>query len=315
MKITTITSNKYIPIKTVLNRTPVFEPTQKKERSIKNTRNKSHEKNSIIFEDDSHKLDLVGCSLNHSIDYPLLALVIKHWLNNQLAGIDEPDVVTIQLEEIKQVFKLEHKQSCSKNYKPYRDSLIRLHSAVFILKMKQTKDEHIGNFFSQPSNFSYKEKKITVHVGAFLKSLYKDHNGISLIDIDEIVNTKSEPLKAMKKYLMTHSISFIDFKFERLSKVLGYHTRDIDDAKRREYIIKALRDLCKDGYLQIAEYFPAKNTYRIIQSRFFDPVEAHWAFYFYPSNFDKIKRNKLKKTMAKNMLKEIMAKDKDEFPF
>lgn len=298
MKLTTITTNKNIPIKTVLNRIPIFEPVQKTQRSIGKSRKTVHQNNSIIFEDDSHKLDLVGCCLNHSYDYPMLALIIKHWLNNQFAKVAEPDTVIIELKELKQVFDLKHKQSCSKNYKPFRDSLIRLHSAVFVLKMKQTKVEHIGNFFSQPSIFDYKNKQITIFVGDFLKSLYKDHHGISFIDLDEIISTKSEPLKAMKKYLMTHNISFIDFKFDRLSKVLGYHTRDIDDAKRREYIIKVLRDLCKDGYLQVAGYIPETNSYRIIQSRFFDAVEAHWAFKFYPSNFDKIKRNKLKSALA-----------------
>ncbi|PHR95164.1 MAG: hypothetical protein COA68_17550 [Oceanobacter sp.] len=59
-------------------------------------------------------------------------------------------------------------------------------------------------------------------------------------------------------------------------------------------------------YLQVADYFPSTNSYRIIQSRFFDSVEAHWVFDFYPSNFDKIKRNTLKRAITNK---------KDNLPF
>jgi len=301
MKLGQIISNKSIPIKNALNRTPIFAPIQKKQL------NQAVGENSpVLYEDKQYKLTMSGARLNHTWDYPLLALVIKHWKNADLNGVKDDEPVQISLEELSGLYNRNFDQKKRRNFDPVVASLQRLQSACISLDVKKDKVLKIGSLVAKSELHYGKVKKIEVWIGDLLKELYIDHRDLTFINVEKIVVAPSERSKALMKYLLTQSAQFIDFKFELLVKLLGLDQRDTkqDARKDRSYIVGALNELVATGFVTAYQLNTEVNWVhvRIIRHEHCaDPLEAQKLIDTAVSNFDFFKPNKAKqKTITAN---------------
>lgn len=294
MKLGHIISNKSIPIKNVLNRTPIFAPIQKK------LLNQAVGENSpVLYEDRQYKLTMSGARLNHTWDYPLLALVIKHWKNAALSGVKDDQPIQISLDELSRLYNLDFDQKKRRNFAPVEASLERLQSTCISLDVKRDKVARRSSLIDK-SYFHYgKVKKIEVWIGDLLKELYSDNGDLTFINVEKIVAAPSERSKALMKYLLTQSEVFIDFKFELLVKLLCLDQRDTkqDARKYRSYIVAALNELVATGFVTAYQLNTKVNWahVRIISHEYCaDPVEAQKLIETAVSNFDFFKPNKAK---------------------
>ena len=94
-----VRSNKEIPMCNIFNRTPFFVPLRKKDYNV--VVNKD---NAIKFKNKTYEFTLYGCKLNLTIDYPMLALIIKHWVNNMQTD-NKAVTVKINLSEVTDLLK------------------------------------------------------------------------------------------------------------------------------------------------------------------------------------------------------------------
>jgi hypothetical protein len=299
-----IINDKNIPISKSINRTSMFAPIQKK------LFNKTSEQsNSLLFKDRNYTLSMYGNQLNHTYDYPLLALIIKHWLNSRIKN-EESKTVKVMMSEIYDVFNFTFDKTKNKNYNPIASSIERLHGANMRLENKQIKIKEWSSLINNPK-MSYGEfGYIEVEIGNILKKLYKTIINIqdlnsSLIDINQITSTRSETSKALMKFFMSQSKSYVDFKVDLLSKILGYDNRQLTAAKKREYIKKALNELVSTGFLITFETRDADQLIKLeqwIQVRIIPSTltknknEANELLKSLESNYKKIKNHhRLKK--------------------
>jgi hypothetical protein len=304
-----IINDKNIPMSKSLNRTSMFAPIQKK--YFNKTTEQSH---SLLFKDRYYKLSIYGNQLNHTYDYPLLALIIKHWLNSRVKN-QESNTVKVLMSEIYDVFNFTFDKTKNKNYNPIASSIERLHGANMRLENKQIKIKEWSSLINNPK-MSYGEfGYIEVEIGNILKKLYEtifsiEHLYSSFIDINKLIAAPSENSKALMKFFMSQSNSYVDFKVELLSKILGYDNRQLTAAKKREYIKKALNELVGTGFLITFETRDADQLkkleqwiqVRIISSNLTgDKSEANKLLESLESNFKGIKNhhrlNKIEKEM------------------
>lgn len=307
-----IINDKNIPISKPLNRTSMFEPLQKKYFN-----KLTEQTNSLLFEDRNYKLSMYGNKLNHTYDYPLLALIIKHWLNSRVNNA-ETKTVKVTLSEIYDVFKFTFNKT-DKNYIPIESSILRLHGANMRLETKKVKIKEWSSLINNPKMVFGEFGYIEVEIGNVLKKLYKDifsikHLESSFIDLNQITSVRSESTRALMKFFMSQSKSFIDFKFDLLCKILRYDQRDLKDHKKREYIKKALNELVGVGYLTTFETRDAAQLkkvaeweqIRIIPAKLTkDQNEADELLKTLKSNFKDIKNYYRSKKIAEEFNDEI----------
>lgn len=300
MSLGKITSNKSIPIKNVLNRTSIFTPVQKQHLNLKVS-----EDSPVLFEDNQYMLTMSGSRLNHTWDYPLLALVIKHWKNASLSGVDDAEPVHISLDELSELYKRDFEQKKRRNFDPLQASLERLQTVCINLDMKKAKVTKRGALIAK-SEFHYGEdKKIIVWIGDLLHELYSDHKDQTFINIEHFVEVPTERSKALMKYLSTQSDQFVDFKFELLVQLLGLDQRNIkQDARRdRRYIVEALNELVAAKFVTAYQLNNKMNWdyVRIIRHQHCaDPIIAQKLIETKTSNFDFFKPNKDKQKPTTN---------------
>jgi len=287
-----IINNINIPMNNTLNRTSMFKPVQ-----IKGRNEKVDKINSLLFEDKKYKLVMYGNKLNHEYDYPLLALIIKHWLNSRVTK-NETRTIKIYLAEIYDVFKFTFEKT-AKNYQPITSSLERLLGANMRLDTKKVKIKEwsslINNMKMSYGEFGY----IEVEIGNVLKKLYGTinsikHLGCTFIDINKIILAPSERSKGLMKFFMTQSKEYVDFKLVTLCKMLGY---ELKPDKQREYVLKALKTLVDVGFLTTFKTFNKKSkepwdSVRIIPATLTENLdEANKLLETLKSNFDLIKNH------------------------
>jgi hypothetical protein len=307
-----IVNNKNIPMSKTLNRTSMFESIQKKDINTKTDKS-----NSLLFENKNYKLVMFGNKLNHKYDYPLLALIIKYWLNSQVTN-NETKTIKINLSEIYDVFNFTFDKTKNKNYIPISKSIERLHGATMRLDTKEVKIKEWSSLINNPKMSFGEFGYIEVEIGNVLKKLYGTNNSIELlgctfIDINKIILAPSEPSKGLMKFFMTQSKNYIDFKLVSLCKILGY---ELTPDKQREYVKKALKELVKVGFLTTfktnnEKSWQAWDEVRIIPATLTKNLDdANKLLITLKSNFDLIKNHHRK---AKNKKNEQLGND--EIPF
>jgi hypothetical protein len=295
-----IINDKNIPISKSINRTSMFAPIQKK------LFNKTSEQsNSLLFKDRNYKLSMYGNQLNHTYDYPLLALIIKHWLNSRIKN-EESKTVKVMMSEIYDVFNFTFDKTKNKNYNPIASSIERLHGANMRLETKEIKlkIKEWSSLINNPKVIYGEFGYIEVEIGNILKKLYKTILNIqdlnsSLIDINQITSAPSETSKALMKFFMTQSKNYIDFKIDLLSKTLNYDNRQLKENRKREHIKKALNELVDIGFLTTFKTNTVEkwDEIRIIPSTLTkNKNEANELLKSLESNYKKIKNHhRLKK--------------------
>ncbi len=308
-----IINDKNIPISKPLNRTSMFEPIQARHRN-----NTIDQSNSLLFKDKNFKLSMYGNKLNHTYDYPLLALIIKHWLNSRVKEV-ETQKVKVTLSEIYNILNLTFDKTKDKNYIPIESSILRLHGANMRLETKKVKIKEWSSLINNPKMVFGEFGYIEVEIGNVLNKLYKDifsiqHLESSFIDLNQITSVRSESTRALMKFFMSQSKSFIDFKFGLLCKVLGYDKRDIKERKKREYIKDSLKELVNIGYLTTFETRDAEQLtklakweqIRIIPAKLTqDQSKANELLISLESNFKDIKNYYRSKKVAEEFNDEI----------
>jgi len=261
-----IRSNKLIPMCNVFNRTSFFVPLRKKDY------NKVVDKdNAIKFKNKTYELMLYNYKLNHSYDYPMLALIIKHWVNKiqfdsntVKINLSEVDTVKINLSEVTDLLNKNYPQSRQKNYDPIISSLNRLSKVKVCLSEINYKGEKLPSSLDgtypiityQKMFFDSKPKYIEVGVSELIKTIYAKIFNITfldftLIDVEKIVDSPSESSKALLKFFMSHSYDYIDFKLEPLENLLGfkYRTPPLVEKNSRKKIKTILDELIDSGFL------------------------------------------------------------------
>ena len=163
-----IINDKNIPISKPLNRTSMFEPIQARHRN-----NTIDQSNSLLFKDKNFKLSMYGNKLNHTYDYPLLALIIKHWLNSRVKEV-ETQKVKVTLSEIYNILNLTFDKTKDKNYIPIESSILRLHGANMRLETKKVKIKEWSSLINNPKMVFGEFGYIEVEIGNVLNKLYKD---------------------------------------------------------------------------------------------------------------------------------------------
>jgi len=302
-KIGYIVSNT-VPIQNILNRTPLFVPLDR--QSVNKA---SSEESPILYQDKHYKISTYGSRLSHNFDYPLLALIIKTWINEQFRIGTPPKTITIYLTEIDELFGFDSKQRKKENYKSIDASLKRLTSCSVAIETKNLKmTEYSPLLASAKFFYGSKPKKIEITLGCVLENLYPTLTrasavDVSYINVDDIIAVPSEGAKALMKFFMTQRTDYIDFTLERLLIVLNHSI--IKDPKiqkdGRTKIKKALDELVKFEYLSV--YKPIKvrgwHEIRIIKASLVDDKEDGEAMLeLLPSNFDKFKFKKKAKFKA-----------------
>jgi hypothetical protein len=226
--------------------------------------------------------------------------------------------VKVTLSEIYDVFKFTFNKT-NKNFNPIESSIERLHGANMRLVTKKVKVKEWSSLINNPKMVFGEFGYIEVEIGNVLKKLYKDifsiqHLESSFIDINQIISAPTEKSKALMKFFMSQSKNYIDYKFNLLSKVLGYDKRDLKDHKKREYIKKALNELVGVGYLTTFETRDAAQLkkvaeweqIRIIPAKLTqDPSKADELLISLKSNFKDIKNYYRSKKAAEELNDEI----------
>jgi hypothetical protein len=267
-KIGRISSNERIPMSNIFNRTPFFIPVERKELNIKINENKPFQ-----YKDKHYSLEMHGSKLSHRVDYPLLALIIKHWLNARNETGSEQNSIRIPLSDIHEVIAPSIKSgNKEEGQQKIKSSLIRLNSAVVCFSSPKKQSDEMISILSY-AKLDYKNKWVDVEVSKFLTNLYDDLSDISALDcsyvnVDDIYKAPSETSKALMKYFMTHHESYIDFKLDRIVQILGYQFKDKFPADKviRKRVKDALDELMGCGFLTVYGFDQAKgwDTIRII---------------------------------------------------
>ncbi|WP_143047965.1 hypothetical protein [Thalassotalea agarivorans] len=267
-----IASNNAIPIINIFNRLPLFIPLEKKEVNQKISSGES-----VVYENDSYRIEVQESRLSHRFDYPLLAIIIRFWLNERLKENSNIDKVVIELEEIDKLFEeyLKHKPKNEERYQVIKDSLKRLISCSVVLQSK-IKGKKMTKFspILADAEFYYKNKsnpkRIIVKIGETLQLFYEDlpylkHLDSTFIDISRLTSKKlSENAKALMKFLTKQQ--FVQFYLSQLLQIINYPIPDksagskkVGEVKKegRKRLKKALEQLKKEGF--VAGYLPNQN--------------------------------------------------------
>jgi len=221
-----VKSNKQIPMCNIFNRTPFFVPVHA------NHYNKViSKKDAIEFKSQIYDFKLYGFKLNNKVDYPILALIIKHWVNKrQTEG--KAVTVRIELDEFIELLSTKYSQTRQKNYDPIKQSLHRLSKVKISLNIKYYKtDEALPILAFEKFYYKTKPKYIKVRVSELLEGIYSKMWNISLLDftfmnviqIKSVLNIHSNVLT---KFLMSQDYDYIDFKLEALEKLLGFKYKE-----------------------------------------------------------------------------------------
>lgn len=249
-----ITSNEHIPMNNLFNRTSFFIPLQLRERNEKIKEGKPY-----IFNDGKHySLEMHGSKLNHTIDYPLLALIIKHWLNARDENGEFINTIQMDLSDINELIKPSTKGGKkSEKQDKIKASLIRLCSSVVCFESPSGRSDEMSPVLSF-AKLDYKNKCVKVEVSRLLIKLYNDKTKIfrsdfKYMNIEKIYKAPSETSKALMKYFMTQDKRFIDFKLARLENVLGYQFKEkpLKPKVIRKNIINALDELVECKFLTV----------------------------------------------------------------
>lgn len=264
-----INAIKTVAMHNVFNRTSVFEPIQDSKQKIDVERN-------YTYKDTQYKLSILGPYLNHTVDYPLLALIIHLWKNNLRCYVINPGAVVLSLDVIKETIGVAGKGTRRAEYKKIELSLNRLSRLQLGMKndLPIKEVEVCGSLIENNYVINFEEKVIKVEIGIFLEFLYKPNRDITYMNIERMISINNECSKALYKFLSSQSSSFIDFKYDKLCKVLGLSERNINDSKRREYLVKALRFL---ENIKVLWCFRVNgSTYRVIQSKHYKEKESEF---------------------------------------
>ena len=192
-----IRGNKNIPVENSLNRTSIFGSWNKNEVNSKL-------EDQIISKDKTYSYELIGSRLDQEFDYPVLALIIKHWLNKRLITPDDLEPIRVPLNEISALFQKKYADSRRKNYKWLDQSLNRLCTAAIYLKIKRNKKtietDRAALLSRGRLNYGKGDNKyIEVEIGGILKDLYKSLDVTSLditfMDLELIEQAKSKNAK------------------------------------------------------------------------------------------------------------------------
>ncbi|RZG16725.1 hypothetical protein EXT47_05200 [Pseudoalteromonas sp. CO342X] len=271
-------SMRSVAIHNLFNRTSIFEPVQ--DRILNNNR-------SYTFKDSLFEVQIFGNYLNHSTDYPLFAMLIRHWRNAK-ANNEDPQLLNLPLKEVKDLLLQANKGTRAVDFKKIKASLQRLDTnrVSYRLNSKaQNKVFETGYFFEESPVLDFESKEIRFSISEFIEELYMPNSNISYLNIEELCNIEREANKALYKYLSTHGTVMIDFKLEKLSCVLGLKYRGYSEARCREYIVKSLKELQVLGIVRAYKWRKESNDYRILQSKYFTAKEAEFAIKHAKSNF------------------------------
>jgi len=264
-KIGRIASNERIPMNLFFNRTPFFATVELQELNKKIKKDQP-----IQYKSRLYTFETYGSRLSHSIDYPLLALIIKYWINNRKRTGKEQDKIRIHLSDINEVIKV----VCSNGKKAetqdkIKSSLLRLCSAIVCFSSPNKVLNEMTPVLSS-ANLDYKNKWVDVEVSQFLITLY-DLSGIDIGDyyymnIEKIVAAPSENAKALMKYFMKQRDDYIDFKLTKLEEILGYQFKEkpIAVSVIRARVKKALDILVAAKFL--TTYETRKNNMKKLRS-------------------------------------------------
>ena len=276
-------SMRSVAIHNLFNRTCIFESIQDKE--INNSRD-------FIFKDSIYQVYFSGKYLNHSTDFPLFGLIISQWRNNLSDGIDSSNFVTISLLDVSNLIKIAGNANRESEFKKIKASLARLNSQKIKFRYnKKVKADFIeGRFFENEPKFDFKNKIITMTLTPFLSELYLTNSDITYINFEKLKTMKKEPYMAFFKYLSTHAPGHIDFKLEKLSRILGLLRRGMDESRCREYIVDKLKALVKLKFIWCYKWNPKTKVYRIIQCKHFKKAEAEFVMKNLHSNLDNWKK-------------------------
>lgn len=218
-----IKGNKNIPIENSLNRTSIFGPWND------NAINSELLAPIMSMGKTAYSYELIGSRLDQDVDYPVLALIIKHWLNKRLIDPYYQDPIKVPLDEISTLFKKFYKTQKRKNYKWLDKSLDRLCTAAIYLKIKRNKKtietDRAALLSRGRLNYDEGDKKyIEVEIGGILKDLYKSLDVTSLditfMDLELLEQATSKNAKVLMRYLMTQRADFIEFSLPLLVSLI-----------------------------------------------------------------------------------------------
>lgn len=256
-------SNRSIGIHNLFTRTSIFEPVA--DHNLNKAR-------SYKFNDSLYEVEINGKYLNLTTDFPLFCLLIRHWRNQQIVGESPNNQMNLTLDVVKELIPIAGNGTREVEYSKIQASLSRLKSVEISYKYS-TKYKKLGplsgKLLESNSKLDFKNKEIKFTMSKFMIDLYLPNTNISYLNLEEVCHLPKEGNKALYRYLSTHGSVYMDFKFERLSKVLGLKYRDMSEARCREYIVKCLKYLEKEGVLESFSWRTRTKDYRIIQSKHF----------------------------------------------
>ena len=253
-----IFGNNNIPITNSFNRCPIFTTITKSEH------NKEISSDSPVnFDGTSYSFSMIGSRLNQSIDYPILSLVIKNWLNERKRSSSEPVSVFVSLQEIFDLLGKTYSESRSQNIEFVIKSLNRLSTSAILLTIKKNRKPYITTERSAllaSSKTVYGEQAngyIEVKIGDLLKSLYTPKDGhpfppYTFMDVESIAAVKSSNAQILLRYLMTQRNDYIEFDISLLLSLIDptFITNKSKITKReREKILKSLKKLVELGHV------------------------------------------------------------------
>lgn len=270
-----------VGIHNIFNRTSIFEPIQDKVLN---------RKRNYVFKDSMFEVHIKGKYLNHTIDYPLFSLIIRHWRNNQADDEAIPENVIIPFSEIEALFQISGKGKKKSGFIKIENSLGRLYSNEFKFKYVNKKKNNVFSelkLFSVKPNFDFEDKHIELNISPLLVELYALNINIKYMNIEALCNIKGERNKAFFKYISTHKGVYMDHKLEKLSRILGLLERNYDEARCREYIEKSLKELVKYNFVRCYKWDKEKKYYRILQSKYYSLEEGEFLLKHATSNLNK----------------------------
>jgi len=264
-------SNRSIGIHNLFTRTSIFEPVA--DHSLNKSR-------SYKFNDSLYEVHINGKYLNLTTDFPLFCLLIRHWRNQQIAGESPSNPMYLALDLVKELIPIAGNGTREVEYSKVKASLSRLKSVEISYKYS-TKYKKLGplsgKLLESNSKLDFKNKEIKFTMSKFMIDLYLPNTNISYLNLEEMCSLSKEGNKALYRYLSTHGTVYMDFKFERLSKVLGLKYRKMSEARCREYIVKYLKELKALGVIRGYQWRKEIGVYRILQCRYFSEKEARTA--------------------------------------
>ncbi len=247
-----IKGNKNIPIDNSLNRTSLFSSWNSNEIN-------SSIEGAIRCKGNTYSYELIGSRLDQKFDYPILGLVIKHWLNNRLKMTDVDEPVKVSLAEISNLFQKSHAENRRKNFKWLDTSLNRLCTAAIYLKIERnqrTIETDRAALLSSGRLYYGKgdDKYIEVEIGKILKKLYKNLDvtslDVSFMNLELLSQPMSKNAKVLMRYLLTQRSDFRRFSLPLLlSLIEPIKPEKSQPSHGRDKVKKAILELQNNGFV------------------------------------------------------------------